>query len=40
MAIAAILWRDHHWSGNFLQDGGEEIYRKWDRGFESGLLQR
>ena len=27
MAIAAILRRDHHWSGNFLQDGGEEIYR-------------
>ena len=27
MAIAAILRRDHHCSGNFLQDGGEEIYR-------------
>ena len=32
MAIAAILRRDHHWSGNFLQDGGEEIYRNGTEG--------
>ena len=30
--IAAILRRDHHWSGNFLQDGGEEIYRNGTEG--------
>jgi hypothetical protein len=22
MAIAAILWRDHHWSGNFCRMSG------------------
>ena len=32
MAIAAILRRDHHCSGNFLQDGGEEIYRNGTEG--------
>ena len=32
MAIAAILRRDHYWSGNFLQDGGEEIYRNGTEG--------
>jgi hypothetical protein len=32
MAIAAILRRDHHWSGNFLEDGGEEIYRNGTEG--------
>jgi hypothetical protein len=32
MAIAASLRRDHHWSGNFLQDGGEEIYRNGTAG--------
>ena len=32
MAIAAILRRDHHWSGNFSQDGGEEIYRNGTEG--------
>ena len=31
MAIAAILRRDN-WSGNFLQDGGEEIYRNGTEG--------
>jgi len=35
MAIAAILGRDHHWSGNFLQDGGD--LSQWDRAYQKKL---
>src|SRR6516225_590303 len=40
MAIAAILRRDHHWSGNFMQDGGEEIYPNGTEGSNPSCSSR